>query len=180
MTKTSSPASVAHPQRDPTSETRFENTRFDPDLTPFHDIAKQMAARFGYTAELSLTPRLAELLRLRVAQLNPCSYCLILHTQVADRVGIPSEVVAHLAGWRESALFSHAEKVALAYCEGLTLYDIAHFAELHDELRIHFDEKEVAEIAAVIINMTVWTRLKLAQGAIPSARRGMSAPSQSE
>ena len=159
---------------------RFENTRFDPDLTPFHDLAKQMAARFGYTAELSLYPRLAELLRLRVAQLNPCSYCLILHTEVAARLGIPSEVVAHLASWRESAMFSHAEKVALAYCEGLTLYDIAHFAELHDELRIHFDEKEVAEIAAVIINMNVWTRLKLAQGATPVADEAPTAPSPSD
>jgi AhpD family alkylhydroperoxidase len=148
---------------------RFENTRFDPDLTPFHDVAKEMAARFGYSAELSLDPRLAELLRLRVAQLDPCSYCLILHTQVADRIGIPSEVVAHLAGWRESAVFSLAEKAALAYCEGLTLYDDAQFPRLHDELRLHFDEKEIAEIAAVIINMNVWTRLKLAQGAQPAA-----------
>ena len=148
---------------------RFENTRFDPDLTPFHDIAKQMAAKFGYRAELSLSPRLAELLRLRVAQLNPCSYCLILHTEVAARLGIPSEVIAHLASWRESGMFSHAEKVALAYCEGLTVYDIAQFAALHDELRVHFDEREVAEIAAVVINMNVWTRLKLAQGATPAA-----------
>ena len=138
-----------------------------------------MAARFGYTAELSLSPRLAELLRLRVAQLNPCSYCLILHTQVANRLGIPSEVVAHLAGWRESAMFSQVEKVALAYCEGLTLYDLAHFAELHDELRAHFDEKEVAEIAAVIINMNVWTRLKLAQGAIPAVDEALRPPSPS-
>jgi AhpD family alkylhydroperoxidase len=150
---------------------RFENTRFDPDLTPFHDLAKQMAARFGYRAELSLSPRLAELLRLRVAQLNPCSYCLILHTDVATRLGIPSEVIAHLASWRESDLFSHPEKVALAYCEGLTVYDIAQFAALHDDLRIHFDEKEVAEIAAVVINMNVWTRLKLAQGATPASGR---------
>ena len=158
---------------------RFENTRFDPDLTPFHDLAKQMAARFGYRAELSLSPRLAELLRLRVAQLNPCSYCLILHTDVAARLGIPSEVIAHLASWRESDMFSHAEKVALAYCEGLTVYDIAQFAALHDELRIHFDEKEVAEIAAVVINMNVWTRLKLAQGATPAADAA-AAPRPSE
>ena len=154
---------------------RFENTRFDPDLTPFHDLAKQMAAQFGYRAELSLSPRLAELLRLRVAQLNPCSYCLILHTEVAARLGIPSEVIAHLASWRESDMFSHAEKVALAYCEGLTVYDIAQFAALHDELRIHFDEREVAEIAAVVINMNVWTRLKLAQGATPAAGTAVTA-----
>jgi AhpD family alkylhydroperoxidase len=159
---------------------RFENTRFDPDITTFHDLAKQMAARFGYTAELSLSPRLAELLRLRVAQLNPCPYCLILHTQVADRLGIPSEVVAHLAGWRESAMFSAAEKVALAYCEGLTLYDIARFPGLHDELRVHFGEPEVAEIAAVIINMNVWTRLKLAQGAIPAADEALRPPSPTD
>jgi len=162
------------------AEVRFENTRFDPDLTPFHDLAKQMAASFGYSAELSLHPRLAELLRLRVAQLNPCPYCLILHSRVADRLGIPAEVVAHLAGWRESAMFSPAEKVALAYCEGLTTYDIAGFARLHDELGVHFDEAEIAEIAAVVINMNVWTRLKLAQGAIPTADAEPGAPGQPE
>ena len=146
----------------------FENVRFDPDVTPFHDLAKQMAARFGYRAELSLDARLAELLRLRVSQLNPCSYCLILHTRVAGELGIPSEVIAHLPSWRESAMFSAPERAALAYCEALTSYDIRQFAPAHDELRDHFDEKEVAEIAAVIINMNVWTRLKLAQGATPA------------
>ena len=64
---------------------RFENTRFDPDLTPFHELAKDMATQFGYAAELSGDRVLLQLLRLRVAQLNPCSYCLILHAEVAAR-----------------------------------------------------------------------------------------------
>jgi len=161
------------------AEVRLDNTRFDPDLTPFHDVVKQMAAAFGYTAELALDRRLAELLRLRVAQLNPCPYCLILHSRVAGEWGIPAEVVAHLPGWRESAMFSPAERAALAYCEGLTLYDIADFGRLHDELRTYFDERDVAEIAAVVINMNVWTRLKLAQGATPSTDAPRSA-SQTE
>jgi AhpD family alkylhydroperoxidase len=167
MTKTSAPSSAAQPHGDPRLHVRFENARFDPDLTPFHEIAKESSARFGYRAASSLNPRLTELLRLRVAQLNPCPYCLILHAHVADQLGIPAEVVAHLPGWRESAMFSPTEKVALAYCEALTTYDIARFADVHDALRAHFDEKEVAEIAAVIINMNIWTRLKLAQGATP-------------
>ena len=75
-------------------------------------------------------------------------------------------------------MFSPAEKVALAYCEGLTVYDIAGFAALHDELRRHFREQEIAEIAAVVINMNVWTRLKLAQGAIPAADGAPSAMDQ--
>jgi hypothetical protein len=33
----------------------------------------------------------------------------------------------------------------------------------------HFSQKQVAEIAATVINMNLWTRLKLAQGAIPVA-----------
>lgn len=177
MTETPHRTSAPRPTGDGGVGIRFENVRFDPDLTPFHELAKQMATQFGYTARLSLDPRLAELLRLRVAQLDPCPYCLILHTREAHRIGIPSEVIAHLAGWRESGMFSPAERAALAYCEGLTTYDIVQFAGLHDELRRHFDEKEIAEIAAVIINMNVWTRLKLAQGAIPVAD---SAPSASE
>jgi hypothetical protein len=66
MTKTSALSSSAQPHRDPRSEVRFENARFDPDLTPFHDLAKQMAAWFGYSAELSLDPRLAELINMNV------------------------------------------------------------------------------------------------------------------
>jgi hypothetical protein len=31
----------------------------------------------------------------------------------------------------------------------------------------YFSEVEIAEIAAIIINMNVWTRLKLAQGETP-------------
>ena len=44
---------------------KFENTRFDPDLTPFHGLAQQMAAAVGYTAELSLDAQLLQLLRRR-------------------------------------------------------------------------------------------------------------------
>ena len=39
--------------------------------------------------------------------------------------------------------------------------------EVHDDLAKHFSEKEIAEIAAIVINMNLWTRLKLAQGETP-------------
>ena len=145
----------------------FKNTRFDPDLVEFHGIAKQMAASVGYTADLSVDPQLAQLLRLRVAQLTPCSYCQILHTKAAHDRGIGVEKVAHLSSWRESTMFSAAEQAALAYCEALTDYDLAGFPTRHEALTPHFDEKAIAEIAAIVINMNLWTRLKLAQGAVP-------------
>ena len=88
--------------------------------------------------------------------------------EVAARIGIRPEQAAHLASWRESAMYSPGQRVALAYCEGLTLFRHEEIPALHKELRLHFTEREVAEIAAVVINMNVWTRLKLAQGATPS------------
>ena len=145
----------------------YTNTRFDPDAIEFHAIAKQMAASVGYTADLSVDGKLAQLLRLRVAQVNACSYCLILHTQAAHDQGIPPAKVAHLPSWRESTMFADQERAALAYCEGLTRYDLEGFAPLHDALAQHFDERAIAEIAAIVINMNLWTRLKLAQGQVP-------------
>ncbi|MBO6901786.1 MAG: carboxymuconolactone decarboxylase family protein [Rhizobiaceae bacterium] len=145
----------------------FKNTRFDPDLIEFHSIAQQMAKSVGYTADMSVEKKLAQLLRLRVAQMNECSYCLILHTEAAHDQGVNPAKVAHLQSWRESTMFSEAEQAALAYCEGLTAYDLPGFAALHDALTKHFDDKQIAEIAAIVINMNLWTRLKLAQGQVP-------------
>ena len=145
----------------------FRNTRFDPGLNQFERLAGTLAAAFGYSADLALDHGLLQLLRLRVAQLNPCSYCLILHTEVATKIGISPAVIAHLPSWRESTRFSVKERAALSYCEALTVFNQERFAVAHDELRIHFTERDVAEIAAVVINMNVWTRLKLAQGAVP-------------
>ncbi len=146
---------------------RFENTRFDPDLIEFHSIAQKMAKSVGYTAELSVHEELAQLLRLRVAQMNPCSYCLILHTKAALDLGIPAEKVAHLSSWRESTMFTEAERCALAYCEALTSYNLIDFPSKHGRLMSNFDEKAIAEIAAIVINMNLFTRLKLAQGSVP-------------
>lgn len=145
----------------------FTNTYFDPEIIEFSQIAEGLAKSVGSGAELSIDPQLAELLRLRVSQLNPCPYCLILHTEAAHGHGISPEKIAHLPGWRRSTMYTKPEMAALAYCEALTSYDYANFNVLHNNLTAYFDEKGIAEIAAVIINMTLWTRLKLAQGQVP-------------
>ena len=150
-------------------DVQFVNTRFDPELSGIHDIAKEMAAAAGYTAALSVDRNLAQLLRLRVAQLTPCSYCLILHTKVAHDIGVNRSKIAHLVSWRESTMFTPHETAALEYTEALTVFDQAAFAEAHTKMCGLFEEKSIAEIASVVINMNVWTRLKLAQGAVPVA-----------
>jgi len=149
-------------------DVRFYDRRFDPDLTPFHGLAKAMAKAFGYTADLEVDVKLAQLLRLRVAQINNCSYCLILHSQAARDRDIPAAKIDGLGSWWESSLYTPDELAALSYCDALTDGAQAGFQDHHDALVEHFSERSIAEIAAIVINMNMWTRLKLAQGATPT------------
>ncbi len=149
------------------NDIKFKNTRFNPDSTPFLALAKQMAKAFGYTADLAVDKTLAQLLRLRVAQKNECAYCIILHANTSREIGISAAKTDNISSWWNSELFSKKEQVALAYCDILTEGSNKNFQNYHDAMTSHFSEVEIAEIAAIVINMNVWTRLKLAQGETP-------------
>lgn len=151
----------------------FRNTRLDAaENEQLRDLAAAGAAAFGYTAELKLDRDLARLLRLRVAQLNNCPYCLAVHHAAARSAGIPAIKIETLTSWWETGLFSDAEQAALAYAEALTRAADAtsrdDFQQVHERMAAHFDEEERLEIVGVVINMNIWTRLKLAEGARPA------------
>ena len=155
------------------TDVQIQSTRLDPRANePLMAIANAGAAAFGYTAELTLDGQLAQLLRLRVAQINNCTYCLTVHYRAARDVGVPQAKIDLLTAWWETRLFSDAERAALEYAEALTRASdttvTQAFQQYHDRLTAHFDEAEMVEIVAVVINMNIWTRLKLAEGAMPS------------
>jgi AhpD family alkylhydroperoxidase len=134
-------------------------------------IARMGADAFGYTADLRIERGLAELLRLRVSQINNCTYCLDLHYRAARDAGIARAKIDTLTAWWETDLHSEAEQAALRYAEALTRAADADrdgaFQRFHDELARHFSREEMLEIVAVVVNMNVWTRIKLAEGAMP-------------
>jgi len=134
-------------------------------------LARMGADAFGYTAHLRIDRGLAELLRLRVSQINNCTYCLNLHYQAARDAGIPRAKIDTLTAWWETELHSEAEQAALRYAEALTrVADTdrdAAFQRFRDALADHFSAEEILEIVGIVVNMNVWTRLKLAEGAMP-------------
>lgn len=150
------------------SDIKFTNKRFDPELTPFLALAKEMAKAFGYTADLSVNKELAQLLRLRVSQYNECAYCVILHAASARDIGIAPSKVDNISSWWQSDLYTDSEKAALEYTDSLTRGKDRNFKRLHEKMTEFFSEVEIAEIAAIVINMNVWTRLKLATGETPA------------
>ena len=152
--------------------TKIENVRLDAAPNAgLMALARAGADAFGYTAELTVDRVLAQLLRLRVAQVNNCSYCLTVHYAAARRAGIAQSKIDTLTAWWETRLFSDAERAALDYAEVLTraadTNAVSRMQQVHDELVVHFSATEVLEIVAVVINMNIWTRLKLAEGAMP-------------
>jgi AhpD family alkylhydroperoxidase len=132
-------------------------------------IARMGADAFGYKAELQIDGQLAELLRLRVSQLNNCGYCLNLHYEAAREAGIPQAKIDTLTAWWETDLHAEADQAALRYAEALTRAadtdQDADFQRFHDALAEHFTIEEVLEIVGVVVNMNVWSRIKLAEGA---------------
>ena len=149
-------------------------TRLDPaGNAALTRLAEAGAAAFGRTAQLTLDAGVAQLLRLRVAQINNCAYCLDVHHRAAREAGISEAKIRFLTAWWETRLFTDAERAALAYAEALTrIADTTvgqAFQQYHDRLADHFDQAQMLEIVGVVVNMNVWTRLKLAQGAVPAS-----------
>lgn len=153
----------------PTIELTRVDSRKNEALTA---MARLGADSFGYKADLSIDRHLAQLLRLRVSQINNCTYCLNLHYQAARDAGIPRAKIDTLTAWWETNLFSEAERAALAYTEALTrASDTTVNAQLqgvHNALAHNFDDGQITDIIGTVINMNIWTRLKLAEGARPS------------
>ncbi|HEX6328807.1 MAG TPA: carboxymuconolactone decarboxylase family protein [Jiangellaceae bacterium] len=135
------------------------------------ELARDGADAFGYMARLRIDRQLAQLLRLRVSQVNNCAYCLNLHYEAARDAGIPRPVIDTLTAWWETDFHDDAARAALGYTEALTRVADAtvadDFGARHDALAEHFSREEILEIIGIVINMNVWTRLKLAEGAVP-------------
>ena len=153
-------------------DVRVDNRRLDANENDaLIAIARMGADAFGYTADLRIDRQLAQLLRLRVSQLNNCTYCLNLHYQAAREAGIPRPKIDTLSAWWETELYSAAEQAALRYAEALTRAadtdQDAAFQRFHDALAENFTPEQMLEIVGVVVNMNVWTRIKLAEGAMP-------------
>ncbi len=86
---------------------------------------------------------------------------------MAREVGIDAAKVDNISSWWNSELYDEKEKATLCYCDALTEGSHPNFHQYHTALEKFYSEKEIAEISAIVINMNVWTRLKLAQGQVP-------------
>ena len=124
-------------------------------LQPLLELAK--SAR-----EVGLSPRTADLVHLRAAQINGCSYCVDMHARDLKEAGETDERLFAVAAWREAPYFTDAERAALALAEEATrLSDRADPVpdEIWEEAARHYDEPALAVLIIEITLINAWNRL---------------------
>src|SRR4030095_14307606 len=92
----------------------------------------------------SLGDTLIDLINIRASQLNGCAFCLDMHCKEAKIHGERELRIYHVPIWRESPLFSDAEKAALEWTEAVTrLSDHGVDDELYDRVHAQFSEDQI-------------------------------------
>src|SRR5207253_7831731 len=114
------------------------------------------AATFG----LSIEKPLLELIRIRVSQLNQCSFCTDMHAVEARRQGETERRLYAISVWRDSPFFNAREKAALAWSESVTLLPASNVPdELYTALRAEFSEREMVDLTVAVATINCWNRL---------------------
>lgn len=93
-----------------------------------------------------------ELVHMRASQINGCNGCMTYGLRNAAAAEISTEQLVLLPAWRESPLFSDAERAALALTEAMTRladHPDAVTDEIWAEAAEHFDEPELAALVSM-------------------------------
>ncbi len=114
-----------------------------------------------------LNPVIRSLVSARIAQLCLCEFCVDLtNLKVAERTNSMDKLMA-LSEWRNSALFSDSERLALAYAEAMTSTPPLVDDAMRTELTNSFSPQALTELTALIGLQNLSARFNSAM-AIPS------------
>lgn len=109
--------------------------------------------------QTTLDAALRELIILRVSRLNGAEYQARIHgASHALHAGVSAQQIAGLDHWRESPLFTPAQRAALAWTDAMTR-DIEVPDALHAELKQHFTDQAVVEITVLAGAYNMHTRV---------------------
>jgi len=121
-----------------------------------------LAALHRYSNQSGLDPKLRELVRTRVSQINGCAFCIDMHTKDARAEGETEQRLYALSAWRETPFFSDRERAALEWAECLTLIsqnDVSD--ELYERVHAQFPGDELIDLSMLVVEINSWNRLAI-------------------
>lgn len=127
-----------------------------------------MLAFEKYLAGTSLTKIHAELIKIRVSQINGCSFCLDKHIKDALAAGEDSRRIFVLSAWHETDFFDEKEQAILALAEEMTLIAGTGVTDaIYNHAIQVLGQKYTTEVMMGIIAMNAWNRVGITTGRRP-------------
>ncbi|MFD3593535.1 carboxymuconolactone decarboxylase family protein [Nocardia sp. NPDC058640] len=130
------------------------------------EVGAKFSKRFGNASmvplQSSLPKATQDLVMLRVSQINGCGYCTDVHSKDLARAGESATRIDLVAAWRESTVFTDAERAALDLAEeGTRIADAAKGVsdETWAQAREHYDDEQLAALVAVVVQINAANRL---------------------
>lgn len=115
-------------------------------------------------AETGFDKLLYHLVKLRASQINQCAFCVKMHIDEARQDGESRDRLDRLIVWRHVGIFTDAEKAALAWTEALTVLDPSvDLGPLRLELKVHFTDREISTLTAIVAMINLWNRIQVSQ-----------------
>ena len=129
---------------------------------------KAMLGLEAYLHESGLELPLLHLIKLRASQINGCAYCIDMHWKDLRAIGENEQRLYGLDAWREAPYYTGRERAALAWTEAVTRITDGHVPDqVYEEVRRHFNEKELADLTLAIATINAWNRLAIASRSVP-------------
>jgi AhpD family alkylhydroperoxidase len=134
------------------------------------ELLKTFTEFLAATREGAIEEPIRDLVAVRAAQMNGCTFCLDMHVKQARMHGERELRLHHLPAWRDSTLFAPRERAALAWTEVLTrLPEQGVPDEVYDRVRTQLSEKEISDLTFVVMVVNAWNRLNVGFKPVPGS-----------
>ncbi len=95
--------------------------------------------------KITLNSRLKHLIKVYVATINGCAFCVDIGKASAEKNNLEPEIFTDLLRFEKSSQFTESEKAALAYVDETTTNKHVD-DDTFERLQKHFDEREIVQI----------------------------------
>ncbi|WP_442575135.1 carboxymuconolactone decarboxylase family protein [Microbacterium sp. F51-2R] len=142
-------------------ERRVHLSRSAPDAYKTLDAFSKTVG--GIAGEAGIDDRLKELVQIHASQLNGCAFCVRVHVDRAVAAGLDADLIAQLATWRESGVFTERERAALELAEAFTfIHDGGVPDEVYDHVGGILSEDEYVALSWILVSINAFNRVAIA------------------
>lgn len=109
-----------------------------------------------------LDPKLRELIKVRVSQINGCGYCINYHTKDARKIGETEQRLYALSAWWETPFFTDEEQASLKLAEEVTrISEKGVSGDTFEKAVSLLGQQKVAQVIFLAITINGWNRIAI-------------------